>query len=70
MGALASLSIDPVALGAQTGALVAKELDKGVVENHVHIRPQKVLLSVNRKIAAKFGLPLGDEIVKQVDESY
>jgi putative ABC transport system substrate-binding protein len=70
MGALASLSIDPVALGAQTGALVAKELDKGVVENHVHIRPQKVLLSVNRKIAAKFSLPLGDEIVKQVDEVY
>ena len=70
MGALASLSIDPVALGAQTGALVAKELNKGVVENHVHMRPQKVHLSVNRKIAAKFGLPLGDEIVKQVDEVY
>lgn len=70
MGALASLSIDPVALGAQTGTLVAKELDKGVVENHVHMRPQKVLLSVNKKIAAKFGLPLGDEIVKQVDEVY
>ena len=70
MGAMASLSVDPVALGAQTGALVAKKLDNGAVENLVHIRPQKVLLSVNRKIAAKFGLPLGDEIVRQAEEVY
>ncbi len=70
MGAMASLSVDPVALGAQTGALVAKKLDNGAVENLVHIRPQKVLLSVNRKIAAKFGLPLGDEIVRQAVEVY
>ena len=70
MGALASLSVDSVALGAQTGALVAKKLDNGVVANHVHLRPQKVLLSVNRRIAAKFGLPLGDEIVRQTDEVY
>ena len=70
MGAMASLSVDPVALGAQTGAFVAKKLDNGVVENLVHIRPQKVLLFVNRKIAAKFGLPLGDEIVKQAAEIY
>jgi len=70
MGALASLSVDPFALGSLTGALVAKKLDKGVVENHVHIRPQKVLLSVNRKVAAKFGFPLSDEIVRQADEVY
>jgi ABC-type uncharacterized transport system substrate-binding protein len=70
MGALASLSVDPVALGALTGELVAKKLDKGVAENHVHIRPQKVLLHVNRKVAAKLGLPLSDEIVRQADEVY
>jgi putative ABC transport system substrate-binding protein len=70
MGAMASLSVDPVALGAQTGALVAKKVDKGAVENHVHIRPQKVLLYVNRRIAAKFGLTLGDEIVRNADEVY
>jgi putative ABC transport system substrate-binding protein len=70
MGAMASLSVDPVALGVQTGALVAKKINNGVVENPVNIRPQKVLLSVNRKIAAKFGLPLGDEIVSQAEEVY
>lgn len=70
MGAVASLSVDPVALGAQTGELIAKKLDNGAVENLVHIRPQKVLLSVNRKIAAKFGLPLSDEIVRQAEEVY
>ena len=70
MGALASLRVDPVALGAQTGTIVSKRLDNDIVENPVHTRPQKVLLSVNRKIAAKFGLPLGDEIVRQADEVY
>jgi len=70
MGAVASLSVDPVALGAQTGTLVANKLNKGSAGNHAHIRPQKALLSVNRKIAAKFGLPLGDEIVKQAEEVY
>lgn len=70
MGALASLSVDPGALGAQTGALVSKKLDSGDIENHIHIRPQKVLLSVNRRIAVKFGLPFGDDIVKQAGEVY
>ncbi len=69
-GALASLSVDPVDLGAQTGELVAKKLDKGDVENHIHVRPQKFILSVNRRIAPKFGLSIGDEIVRQADEVY
>ena len=41
MGALASLSVDPFALGAQTGELVAKKLDNGPNENPVHIHPSK-----------------------------
>ena len=35
----------------------------------IYIR-QKVLLSVNRKIAEKFGLPLSSEIVRKADEVY
>jgi putative ABC transport system substrate-binding protein len=70
MGALASLSVDSVALGEQTGALVANKLDKGSIGNHLHMHPQKVLLSVNKKIAAKFGLALGSDILRQADEAF
>jgi putative ABC transport system substrate-binding protein len=70
MGALASLSADAFGLGAQTGELIAKKLNNGSHENPVHTHPQKVFLSINRKVAEKFGLPHISEMSRKADEVY
>jgi putative tryptophan/tyrosine transport system substrate-binding protein len=70
MGALASLSADPFRLGARTGELVVKKLNGGSYENPEHLHPSKVILTINKKIAEKFGLPQNSEIFRKADEVY
>jgi len=70
MGALASLSADPFRLGARTGELVAKKLNDGRYENPSHIYPSKVILTINKKVAEKFGLQQNSEIFRKADEVY
>ncbi len=70
MGALASLSAEPFRLGAKTGELVAKKLNNGSYGNPEHLYPSKVILTINKKIAVKFGLPQDNEIFRKADEVY
>ena len=70
MGALASLSADPFRLGARTGELVAKKLNDGRYENPEHMHPTKVILTINKKVAEKFGLQQNSEIFRKADEVY
>jgi ABC-type uncharacterized transport system substrate-binding protein len=70
MGALASLSADPFRLGARTGELVVKKLNGGSYENPEHMHPSKVILTINKKVAEKFGLPQNSEIFRKADEVY
>jgi len=70
MGALAALSADPYHLGARTGEFVAKKLNSPSGENSAHMYPSKVILTVNRTVAAKFGLAQNSEIFRKADEVY
>ena len=70
MGALASISADPFDLGAQTGEIVANKFAKGLGEDPVLVRSRKIVLSVNRKIAEKLGIPLDNEITQNAAEVY
>jgi putative ABC transport system substrate-binding protein len=70
MGALVSISADPFHLGAKTGELVAKKLNDGPYGNPEHLYPSKVILTINKKIAEKFGLSQNSEIFRKADEVY
>jgi putative ABC transport system substrate-binding protein len=70
MGALASLNADPFSLGARTGELAEKKLNDGSYENPEHVHPAKVILTINKKVAEKFGLPRNSGIFRKADEVY
>jgi ABC-type uncharacterized transport system substrate-binding protein len=70
MGATASIITDPFALGAQTGEIVAKKLDRKDFSNHVHKSTNKTLLFINTKIADKIGIPFNADIIRQAEEVY
>jgi len=70
MGALASLSADPFHLGAKTGELVAKKLNNHSYENPAHMHPTKVIMTINKKVAEKFGLPQNSDLFRKADEVY
>lgn len=70
MGALASLSADPFLLGAKTGELVAKKLNEGSYKKPEHMYPSKIILTINKKVSEKLGLPQNSEIFRKADKVY
>ena len=70
MGALASLSASPFDLGAQAGKIAAENLNTNFRSVPALSHPQKVTLSINRKIAAKLGISFSDAVVREAEEVY
>jgi len=70
MGALASLSARPFDLGAQAGKIAAENLSTNFRSVPALSHPQKISLSINRKIAAKLGISLSDAVVREAEEVY
>ncbi len=59
VGAVASLDVDPYAMGAQAGELVNAKVKGGAIPSVSYARPAG--LSLNLKIAAKMGVRIGAE---------
>lgn len=70
MGAVASLTVSPFDLGAQAGELAAIKLRNDLLEVPALSRPQKIALSVNKKIAEKLGVRLSDAALRDAGEVY
>ncbi len=70
MGALASLSVNPFDLGAQAGKIAAENLNTSFRSVPALSPPQKITLSINRKIAAKMGISFSDSVVREAEEVY
>jgi putative tryptophan/tyrosine transport system substrate-binding protein len=67
-GALVALSAESFGIGAQTGELVAKRLNSGSHGRPLHLHPKKNILSVNGKVAEKFGLTRKSNLLRKADE--
>ena len=65
MGAVAALDVDPYDMGAQAGEIV-KKLAKGET-GAIRVWARASRLTINRKVAAKMGLKIKDEIAKKVE---
>jgi putative ABC transport system substrate-binding protein len=70
MGALASLSVNPFDLGAQTGEIALKKLNNSRSGIPAFSNPQKINLSVNNTVAEKLGIPLTDAVLREAGEVY
>jgi putative ABC transport system substrate-binding protein len=65
MGAVAALEVDPYDMGAQAGEIVKKLAEGGT--GAIRVWAHASHLTVNRKVAAKMGLKIKDEIAKKVE---
>ena len=63
MGALMSLSINPVDLGKQAGQIAEKILAGNYVMNIYGVEPEDIVISINVKVAKKFKINIHDEIL-------
>jgi len=70
MGALAALSVNPFDLGAQTGEIALKKLNNSQSGIPALSNPQKITLSINKKMAEKLGIPLTDAVLREAGEVY
>ena len=70
MGALASLSVSPFDLGAQTGEIALKKLSNSRSGIPALSNPQSITLSINKKMAEKLGIPLTDAVLREAGEVY
>ena len=70
MGAVAAVSADAYDLGMYSAELVLSRVVRGASENPAHLHPRKVNLSVNRKIAEKFGIRLDEKIIQKASEVF
>jgi putative ABC transport system substrate-binding protein len=65
MGAVAALVVDPYAMGVQAGEIVHR-LSAGRTDA-LRVYARSPRLTINRKVAAKMGLKIGDEALKRAN---
>jgi len=66
MGSLFALSIDPHDMGAQAAEVIRTLLGKST-KGPLRVDARKPLLTINRKVMAKFGIKIRDEVMKKAD---
>lgn len=67
MGALASLNVDPFDLGAQAGELASSIAAEKRPRGGSKVNARKTVLTVNKKVAAKLGIKIRDEVLRKAD---
>ncbi len=65
LGALAALDIVPYDMGVQAGEIARRIANERTVKGPIRLEARKTALAINRKVARKLGIRIGDQILRR-----